>query len=87
VRIDKGVGVSSLLSRSSVSVAMYAGDDVTDLDGFRALRTLAEAGQLARALCVGVRSEEGPAAIEEQADLVVDGTSGMAEVLAALAAD
>jgi hypothetical protein len=34
---------------------------------------------------VGVRSDEGPSAIVERADLVVDGPEGMADVLAALA--
>jgi hypothetical protein len=46
-----------------------------------------EDGKLTKAICVGVRSDDGPAAIEEQADLVVDGTPGMQQLLAALAAD
>ena len=36
---------------------------------------------------VGVRSDEGPAAIVERADVVVDGVDGFTSVLAALAAD
>jgi trehalose 6-phosphate phosphatase len=87
VRIDKGAGVAALLHKASISVALYAGDDVTDLDAFRALRALVDAGALQRAVCVGVRSEDGPPAIEEEADLLVDGTEGMTELLAALAAD
>jgi hypothetical protein len=42
---------------------------------------------LASAVRVGVRSEEGPAAIVERADVVVDGVDGFVRVLAALAAD
>ncbi len=87
VQIDKGAGVSALLRRVGAETALYAGDDVTDLDAFRALRSLAAAGTLQHAVCVGVRSEDGPEAIEEEADLVVDGTNGMQELLAALAAD
>jgi hypothetical protein len=34
-----------------------------------------------------VRSDEGPTAITEEADLVVDGTGGVVELLAALTAD
>jgi hypothetical protein len=34
---------------------------------------------------VGVSSEEGPEAIVERADLVVDGVDGFAELLAVLA--
>ena len=85
VRIDKGAGVTTLLTEAGTEVALYAGDDVTDLDAFRALRALATAGVLKHAICVGVSSEDGPAEIEADADLVVDGTDGVRELLAALA--
>ena len=42
-------------------------------------------GELEAAVRVGVRSDEGPAAIVEDADIVVDGVPGFARVLAALA--
>ena len=42
-------------------------------------------GTLDAAVCVGVESDEGPRAIVERADLVVDGVKGFARVLAALA--
>jgi trehalose 6-phosphate phosphatase len=84
VRIDKGAGVRALITRTGVSAALYAGDDVTDLDAFRALRELRDEGVLTSCVCVGVASEDGPAAIREEADLVVNGTAGMVEVLAAL---
>ncbi|WP_249011687.1 trehalose-phosphatase [Conexibacter sp. DBS9H8] len=86
VRIDKGAGVRALVARSGVTRALYAGDDVTDLDAFTALRALRRDGVLQHCLCVGVASEDGPAAIREEADVVVDGTSGMLDVLAALTA-
>lgn len=85
VRIDKGAGITTLLERHpAVTTALYGGDDTTDLDAFRTLRQLAEDGVLERAVCVGVSSEDGPAEIEDSADLVVDGTEGMQELLAAL---
>jgi trehalose 6-phosphate phosphatase len=87
VRIDKGAGVSALLHRAGVAQALYAGDDVTDLDAFAALRRLKERGSLQHAVCVGVRSDDGPPEIEAQADVTVEGTEGMQELLAALAAD
>src|SRR5207248_8338532 len=46
VRIDKGAGISSFLEQSEVDVAMYVGDDATDLDAFRALAQLAEEGKI-----------------------------------------
>ena len=65
-------------------VALFGGDDTTDLDAFAALAQLERDGALDGKVLVGVRSDEGPPAIVEQADLVVDGVDGFAEVLAAL---
>jgi trehalose 6-phosphate phosphatase len=84
VPIGKDRAVRELLSRHPARNALYAGDDVTDLDGFRALRELAEEGELDSAVTVGVRSDEGPREIVEQADLAVDGIDGMQRVLAEL---
>jgi trehalose 6-phosphate phosphatase len=84
VRIDKGHGVTALLADGHYDAVLYAGDDNTDLDAFRALRQLEETGAIGRVLLVGVRSEDGPPEIEAEADLVVDGTDGMRELLAAL---
>jgi trehalose 6-phosphate phosphatase len=57
---------------------------VTDLDGFTALIELADEGKLDHAVRVGVRSDEGPREILEQADLVVEGIEGFQQVLAKL---
>ncbi len=84
VPVDKGQAVRRLVEWSNVKTALYGGDDVTDLDAFSALDRLAAAGTLDLAIRVGVRSEEGPGAIVERADLVVEGVPGMIEVLAAL---
>ena len=81
VPIGKGQAVRELVVGRA---ALYAGDDVTDLDGFAALRELVESGELETAVTVGVRSEEGPREIVDEADLVVDGIEGMQRVLAEL---
>jgi trehalose 6-phosphate phosphatase len=86
VRIDKGSGIESFLAGEDVAAALYAGDDTTDLDAFHALEQLVSDGRIRHAVKVGVRSDEGPAAITEQADVVVDGTEGIQELLSALAA-
>jgi trehalose 6-phosphate phosphatase len=72
VPVHKGQAIEELIRRSGVRVALYAGDDRTDLDAFDAL------GDGVR---VGVRSDEGPPEIVERADLVVDGTDGVVRVL------
>ena len=84
VPIDKGQAVKSILESSSVRSALYGGDDVTDLDAFDALESLVARGELDGKVCVGVRSDEGPKAIVDRADVVVDGVSGFTDVLAVL---
>ncbi len=85
VPLDKGRGVRRLLAGRELAVALYVGDDLTDLDAFAGLRGLVEVGELGCAICVGVRSDETPAALEEAADLLVDGPPGVRGLLMTLA--
>ena len=87
VQIDKGAGIRSFLAGAPVDVALYAGDDATDLDAFRALVQMTEDGELSRAIRVGVSSDDGPREIIDEADLVVDGTEGVQQLLSMLVAD
>jgi len=86
VKFDKGLALRELVELFGARLALFGGDDVTDLDAFDALDALVEDGGLDAAVRVGVRSDEGPPQIVERADLVVDGVRGFADVLAALAA-
>ncbi|MCP9484610.1 MAG: trehalose-phosphatase [Gaiellaceae bacterium MAG52_C11] len=65
----KGTAVAHLLDERGLGRALYAGDDTTDLDAFRAIASL-EVG-----VAVAVDSAEGPAALREAADMVVGSTS------------
>jgi trehalose 6-phosphate phosphatase len=85
VPVDKGQAVRRLIEATGVRAALFAGDDVTDLDAFDALDALAVEGDLDATVRVGVSSSEGPPAIVERADVVVDGVDGMVDVLTALA--
>ncbi len=84
VPLDKGRGVQRLLRDAEVGAALYAGDDLTDLDAFAGLRRLVADGSLDTAVCVGVRSDETPRRLEEDADLLVDGPAGVRALLEAL---
>ena len=84
VQVDKGQGVRRLLNSTDVGAAVYVGDDTTDLDAFRGLRALVDEGRLSAAVCLGVRSDETPPALEQEADLLVEGPSGVRSVLEAL---
>jgi trehalose 6-phosphate phosphatase len=86
VRIDKGAGIVSLLRGEDLAAALYVGDDTTDLDAFRGLAELQEQGRVRDIVRIGVRSDEGPAELEEQADAMVEGTDGVRRLLRALLA-
>ncbi len=86
VELHKGRGVRQLLDGRDLAAGLYVGDDMTDLDAFAGLRGLVEEGRLGGAVCVGVRSDETPAPLEQGADLLVDGPAGVVELLRVLAA-
>jgi trehalose 6-phosphate phosphatase len=85
VAIDKGVALAALLAADPVDAVLYAGDDRTDADAFRALAGLVEEGRLARAVRVAVLAAESPAEVAAAADLAVDGPEAFVAVLEALA--
>jgi trehalose 6-phosphate phosphatase len=72
---SKGTAVRALLEQSGLTRALYAGDDVTDLDGFRAL------DGLEIAVRVAVSSAEGPAELGELADVIVGSPEAFRELL------
>ena len=82
---DKGTAVERLLSEQRIEQALFAGDDRTDLDAFRALRSLVDAGTLRGAVCIGIGSDEAPPELSEQADAIVAGPEEFVGVLRALA--
>ena len=86
VTIDKGSGITNLIGQGNIDAALYVGDDRTDLDAFRALAQLASAGTIKHTVRVGVSSDEGPADIEEETDLLVEGTDGVRRLLEMLVA-
>ncbi|HVC88906.1 MAG TPA: trehalose-phosphatase [Gaiellaceae bacterium] len=75
VEATKGTAVRALLAESGLRRALYAGDDVTDLDGFAAL------DGLDAAVRVAVVSSEGPSELRERADIVVASTDEVLELL------
>jgi trehalose 6-phosphate phosphatase len=75
VSAHKGTALVHLLAQRGLRRALFAGDDDTDLDAFGAMEEL-ELG-----VKVAVGSAEGPPAVREAADLVVDGPAGLLELL------
>jgi trehalose 6-phosphate phosphatase len=75
VQADKGTAVTRLLTEAGLRRALYAGDDTTDLDAFRAL------DGLPLGVRVAVVSAEGPAELRGAADVLVGGPEELLEVL------
>jgi trehalose 6-phosphate phosphatase len=67
VAADKGTAVRHLLAARGIRRALYAGDDTTDLDAFRAL------DELELAVRVAIVTAESPPGLERAADVVLDG--------------
>jgi len=80
VSADKGTAVRALISESGAACALYAGDDVTDLDAFAEL----ESGGLEFVVRVAVASSEGPNELLDRACLVVESPAALAELLGVL---
>ena len=75
VDADKGTAVAALLESHRLERALYAGDDTTDIDAFRGLAGARHSVRIA------IASEEGPAALREQADLVLASPAELLGVL------
>jgi len=71
----KGTAVRRLLEERGLTRALFAGDDTTDLDAFRALDGLDVAVRVA------VVSAEGPGELGAAADVVVSGTDELLDLL------
>ena len=78
---DKRAALLSLCAPPP-SAVLFAGDDLGDLPAYEAVRSLRAEGVPGVLVCSG--SQEGPAALREQADVVVDGPAGVVDLLAAL---
>jgi trehalose 6-phosphate phosphatase len=78
----KGGAVERLVGEHGLEAALFAGDDVADLDAFAALERLASSGLLA--VKVAVRGAETPAELVARSDLAVDGPDGLVELLGRL---
>ncbi|MFD8558743.1 trehalose-phosphatase [Streptosporangium canum] len=74
--VDKGVALSAFLEERSARSVLFAGDDLGDLPAFAAVRASG---------LPGVTVFSGSAEIAVEADIVVDGPSGVMELLGSIA--
>lgn len=77
--VDKGVVVRDLIDEHGLNGLVYVGDDVTDIDAFKALRAARGSGVQTMAIAVG-----GPEVRQELlalADLQLEGSAAVGELL------
>jgi len=72
LEVHKGTAITALAEEFRLAGMVFLGDDITDLNGFRALRDLREAGKLEGA-ALGVVSDESPADVAAEADFTLEG--------------
>jgi trehalose 6-phosphate phosphatase len=82
-RPRKGGAVRRLADELDLGGVLFAGDDVADLEAYEELDRLEERGVVA--VRVAVRGPETPDALLQAADVVVEGPSGLVELLRRLA--
>lgn len=70
IALDKGTAVERLVDDYALTSALYMGDDTTDLDAFRALHRLREAG-ICMGVAVAVLHDEAPPTLAAEADLAL----------------
>jgi len=83
--VNKGTAIRELAQNVGLRGIVFFGDDVTDVDAFRALRELRDAGEAAT-LRVGVLGPDTAPAVLAEIDMSVDGVPACAATLIALAA-
>lgn len=86
VDIDKGTVLVRLARGWRLRRALYAGDDLTDVDAFRGLRRLMREGGF-QGTAIAVLSPETPVELEAVADITVQGVEGLLDLLEQLEPD
>ena len=84
VVVTKGTAIVDLIARHRLRGVLFFGDDLTDVDGFKALEALRNAEAI-DALRVAVVSPETHDSVLSNADVIVSGVAGCAALLDALA--
>jgi trehalose 6-phosphate phosphatase len=83
--VNKGTAIRDLAQDLGLRGIVFFGDDVTDVDAFRALRELREAGEAAT-LRVGILGPDTSPAVLAEIDMSLYGVAACAATLIALAA-
>lgn len=83
IPVNKASAVRELIA--GFATAAFAGDDTGDLPAFAELRQARRDGRLRCSVAIGVLSPEAPEELEGAVDVVVDGPTGLIDLLARVA--
>lgn len=84
VTVNKGTALVELAAEYRLRGLLFFGDDLTDVDGFRAVRAMRDEGRLA-GLNIAVVAPETLPEVRAMSDVTVDGVPACATLLTALA--
>ena len=82
---DKGTAVTRLIARHALRGLVLLGDDVTDLDMFRAASEARARGELSAAILAVAGGDEVPSTVTAAADAVLPDPHAVADLLTSLA--
>lgn len=83
-KVTKGTAIEELVSKNDLTSVVYIGDDITDIDGFRALHELRSQGK--HTLAVGVVTADAHPDVAAHSDVMVGSVEEIVEVLSQVGA-
>lgn len=78
--VNKGTAMERLILEHQLATAMFFGDDVTDVDGFRAMHRLAREHGV-RTSAIGVLTADTAPSVVENSDLLLDGVDAVVSTM------
>lgn len=81
--VNKGSALAEIVRGRGLQAAVFLGDDVTDVDGFRALKEIREKDGV-ETLAVGVLTPDSAPSVIAESDVLLDGVNDVVRTLEAL---
>ena len=80
VKVNKGTATLDLIQRYNLQGGIYLGDDQTDFDAFRAIRSASRDSDF-QGFAIGITSQEMPQELEAEADFTLNGIKNVERFL------
>jgi len=80
VKVDKGTATLDLIQEYNLQGGVYLGDDLTDIDAFRAIHTACRDLDF-KGFAIGITSQEMPEKLAEEADFTLNGVNDVERFL------